>query len=82
MKHAKASKATFQLFKTNEQITLVIEDDGIGFDSDIISDEQSGRGIGLISIRERIAAYSGTFTIDSKQGKGTELLIEIPCKNT
>ena len=82
VKHAKASKATFQLFKTNEQITLVIEDNGIGFDTDIISDEQSGRGIGLMSIRERIATYSGTFTIDSKQGKGTELLIEIPCKNT
>jgi len=82
VKHAKASKATFQLFKTDEQITLVIEDNGIGFDTDIISDEQSGRGIGLMSIRERIAIYSGTFTIDSKQGKGTELLIEIPCKNT
>ena len=82
VKHAKASKATFQLFKTDEQITLVIEDNGIGFDTDIISDEQSGRGIGLMSIRERIATYSGTFTIDSKQGKGTELLIEIPCKNT
>jgi len=82
VKHAKASKATFQLFKTNEQITLVIEDNGIGFDTDIISDEQSGRGIGLMSIRERIATYSGTFTIDSKQGKGTELIIEIPCKNT
>jgi len=82
VKHAKASKATFQLFKTDEQITLVIEDNGIGFDTDIISDEQSGRGIGLMSIRERIATYSGTFTIDSKQGKGTELIIEIPCKNT
>ncbi|MBW6492741.1 MAG: PAS domain S-box protein [Lentimicrobium sp.] len=82
VKHAKATKATFQLFRTNEQITLVIDDNGVGFDTDAKIDEQSGSGIGLMSIRERVARYNGTFTIDSKQGTGTELIIEIPCKKT
>lgn len=79
VKHARADKATFQLFKTIELVTLVVEDDGVGFN---IKDSEGGEkksGIGLISIRERTTSFGGTFAIHTEINKGTELIIEIPC---
>lgn len=79
VKHAHAENATLQLFKTIEMITLVIEDDGVGFDLNNSGSNEIKSGIGLISIRERATSFGGTFTINSKINKGTELIIEIPC---
>ena len=79
LKHAKADKATIQLFRSTGLITLTIEDDGVGFDP---SAEEFGEqdGIGLVSIKERIASYKGELTINTGHGQGTEMIIEIPCK--
>lgn len=79
VKHARADKATFELFKTIELITLVVEDDGVGFNIKDSGGNEKKSGIGLISIRERATGFGGTFTIHSEINKGTELIIEIPC---
>lgn len=80
IKHANAKNANVQLFRADETIVLVIDDDGMGFNMKTYEMNEKSRGIGLISIRERTLAFDGTFTIDSQTGNGTELIIEIPCR--
>jgi len=79
VKHAKAKNAAFQLFRAQGFVVLVIDDDGVGFDLNKYESGLMRTGIGLISIQERVVSFGGTFTIDSQIGKGTELIVEIPC---
>ena len=78
LKHAEAEHATIQLFKSPQLITMTIEDDGIGFDPESPAFRES-KGIGLLSIEERISSYNGEFTLNSNRDQGTELIVEIPC---
>lgn len=80
IKHAQAKKATYQIFRQNRAVVLVIEDDGQGFDTVLNNKEEQKPGIGLISINERVQAFDGTFTINSSPSFGTEIIIEIPCR--
>jgi len=58
---------------------LLIEDNGKGFGL-LDSKSKKNIGIGLISMEQRVASFDGMFSINSKIGKGTEILIEIPLK--
>jgi len=79
IKHSKAKNAIFQLFKADDLITLTIEDDGIGFDPENLNEQN--KGIGLLSIKERVYSFNGTLTMNSRINEGTELIIEIPQSN-
>jgi len=79
VKHAQAKNATYQIFWQDTSVVLVIEDDGVGFDSKAMEASSSGSGIGLISMRERVLAFDGNFSISSQPGSGTEIIVEIPC---
>jgi two-component system sensor histidine kinase NreB len=50
-------------------------DEGIGFD---ISDAPKGRGLGLVSMKERMKLVAGKLRIDSQPGKGTTIHVEVP----
>jgi NarL family two-component system sensor histidine kinase LiaS len=73
-RHSQATKVEVCLDYTPEQVTLTISDNGRGFES------ANGRqtGIGLHSIRERMAAVGGTVTIQSRPGEGTCLMACCP----
>ncbi len=73
LKHAKASNITIQLNKTDNSLTITVEDDGIGFDTSI----KSGSGIGLKNLEARAAKLGGTYFVESGAGKGTLSIIEI-----
>jgi signal transduction histidine kinase len=77
--HSKAKNAAIVLeFKPNEFL-LTISDDGQGFNVAEITDvEESGRGRGLFSMRERIGFLGGTSGIESEIGKGTTVWARIP----
>ncbi|MDZ7774238.1 MAG: sensor histidine kinase [Bacteroidales bacterium] len=77
LKHSNAENATFQLFMTEDYITLTIEDDGIGFNPGTLN-SQENNGIGILSIKERVNSFDGLLTINSNPRKGTEIIIEIP----
>ena len=77
VKHARAKNATYQIFWQDCSVVLVIEDDGIGFDINMFEGKKTG--IGLISMRERVLSFDGNFTINSEKGKGTEIIVELPC---
>ncbi len=76
VKHADAAKATIQLIKYPAYINLMIEDDGKGFEYSKAIEEK--KGIGLGNIQSRVEYLNGSIDIDSVQGKGTTVIIEIP----
>jgi len=77
-KHAQAQNASLQILKTTDLITIVIEDNGIGFNPDSFDKNGNTNGLGLVSMKERITLFGGNFTLNSAPGKGTEIIIEIP----
>jgi PAS domain S-box-containing protein len=80
-KHAAAREVNVQLIGDSASLRLVIDDDGRGFRAERF-DRRIGkeRGMGLVSMRERAASFSGTFTLDSSPGRGTEIIVEVPLK--
>ena len=65
--------------KTDGVLTLGIEDDGVGFDQDKVATFSKKKGsMGLLIMRERATQFDGGFSIESKIGKGTHLLEQIP----
>ncbi|HET6639049.1 MAG TPA: ATP-binding protein, partial [Gemmatimonadota bacterium] len=77
VRHAEAANARVSIEDHAEKMTVLIEDDGRGFDPAV--DGASGaRGLGLIGMRERARLLGGRISIDSVPGAGTQIRIEIP----
>ncbi len=76
IKHAEASKVNIQLTQHDDNLNIIVEDDGLGFDSSKV--EKRDSGMGLTTIEKRVEHLEGNFTIDSLLGKGTSILIDIP----
>jgi len=79
-RHAQATRVTIRLKGgAGGVVTAVIEDDGRGFDTEkIAARDPSGRGAGLLGMRERVASLGGSVCVQSSPGQGTRLFIEIP----
>ncbi|MFT3750294.1 MAG: sensor histidine kinase [Agriterribacter sp.] len=78
IKHAGASSAIVQVDKSENGITLTVEDDGKGFDTNIL--EYKG-GIGWSNIQSRIDYLKGRLDVKSQPGKGTSVLVELNVKS-
>ncbi|MGA7146391.1 MAG: PAS domain S-box protein [Desulfobacterales bacterium] len=79
VKHAKAKNVYMSLLKKGNVLFLSVEDDGVGFDQDKAMKISKRKGpLGLIIMQERAMQLDGELTIESKMGKGTHLLAEIP----
>jgi signal transduction histidine kinase len=77
--HSKAKNASIVLVYQPDEFSLSLSDDGQGFDVSKITDvEESGRGRGLFSMRERIGFLGGTSGVESKIGAGTTVWAKIP----
>jgi signal transduction histidine kinase len=77
--HSGARNATILLQYKPDEFLMSISDDGQGFNVSEITDiEESGRGRGLFSMRERIGFLGGTSGIESEIGKGTTVWARIP----
>lgn len=75
VKHAKATKVNISLRLEEDNVSLLAEDNGIGF---IV--EKGYEGIGLQNLKLRVAYLNGKIDINSTPGKGTIVMIEIPIK--
>lgn len=75
IKHAEANNATINISLYDQNLNLIIEDDGLGFDIKKINRKN---GMGIASIKTRIKFLQGTFQIDSTLGKGSSIIIDIP----
>lgn len=76
IKHAEASTVNIQLTQHEDNLNIIIEDNGKGFDRSRI--DTCRTGMGLTTIEKRIEHLEGSFTVDSVLGKGTSILIDIP----
>jgi PAS domain S-box-containing protein len=74
-KHSGVRHFNVELYGTPEEIQLTVTDLGVGFDP---QDAFNGRGLGLISMRERLQLVSGELSIKSQPGHGTTLLARVP----
>jgi signal transduction histidine kinase len=67
------------LRRRTSAVTLILDDDGCGFDSaQPAGPATAARGLGIHSMRERAAVLKGTFAIDAAPGRGTRIEVEIP----
>jgi signal transduction histidine kinase len=80
VRHSHARSVSVLLQRKNTGLLVVIEDDGEGFDATRWRDAAAENDrLGLLGIEERAALLGGTLRIESQPGKGTSLLVEIPC---
>lgn len=77
IKHANAKNVLIQVSRVDNELHLIIEDDGKGFKLD---EKNKSKGIGLNSMQSRVEHIDGIFDIDSKEGTGTTITINIPLK--
>ena len=77
-KHAKARAVDVLLERRNSHVTLIIEDDGRGFDPEVIEKKADGKRAGLLNIRERASFVGGTVDIESHPGVGTTVFVRTP----
>jgi two-component system sensor histidine kinase UhpB len=78
-KYAQAKEVHISLEKKGSRLITKVEDNGKGFTlKTSVSGENYYQGSGILGMKERIYNLGGTFHIESKQGVGTKLLVEIP----
>lgn len=73
IRHGQASQVFVQLIHHDDSLVLMVEDDGVGFDPNVIA-----KGFGMRNIRSRAEVFDGKVDIDSAPGRGTVATIEIP----
>jgi len=74
-KHSGGGHLEVQLCGTSDQIYLTVRDSGLGFDSEAAKES---RGLGLISMQERVKLVNGTLSIESQPKRGTTICARVP----
>jgi signal transduction histidine kinase len=75
VKYSGVSEFTVELIGVGDAVQLVVNDAGAGFD---VEEARKRRGLGLLSMQERVHLVHGTFSVQSKQGAGTQVLAVVP----
>jgi signal transduction histidine kinase len=79
LRHAKARWVSLVLQRFANQAVAVVEDDGVGFDTESMMASVGDRGrLGLLGMRERVALIDGTLTVESTPGRGTTIIARVP----
>ncbi len=84
--HAEADEVTVSLDYVHHFLTILVEDDGHGFDVVLeelrVPDPGDTQGVGLFSIRERLRVLNGRMLVDSKPGRGCRIFLSIPLEDS
>jgi len=75
LKHSKATLITIQFLKSENELSITIEDNGVGFNVSL------KKGFGLESIYSRMKGIQGSFNIESETNKGTLSILNLPVKS-
>jgi signal transduction histidine kinase len=78
VRHAHATRASVVFVRREHEMTLVVEDDGHGFDWDAIRARPEPGRLGLTGMRERLALVGGQLVVDAAPGDGTSLKATVP----
>ncbi|TKG65213.1 sensor histidine kinase [Prauserella endophytica] len=77
--HAKAGRVGLTLSYMEDQLTLDVRDDGVGFDQDRLRRNGNGyRGFGLSGMRQRVQRLAGSLVVESEPGGGTAISATVP----
>lgn len=80
-KHAQANSASLTLTVRSGWLTVVIEDDGAGFDTkQVLSGQSAGEYLGLRAMRERASRVGGQVALESRPGAGTLVQVRVPAE--
>jgi signal transduction histidine kinase len=75
IRHSEPVEINIQLLGSREKITLMVQDDGKGFN---YTAGRPGTGHGIDHMRDRVSILNGTFEMQSQPGSGTVIIIKIP----
>ncbi|MFN2502370.1 MAG: PAS domain S-box protein [Pyrinomonadaceae bacterium] len=82
VKHAQASRVSVLLKCDGDDLKLIIEDNGVGFDPATKgASREVGRGLGLIGMGERAMLVGGDVQVESEPGAGTTIFVRVPLSN-
>jgi two-component sensor histidine kinase len=73
-RHAGCTRASVRILASPKELSLEVEDDGVGFDPSA----SSPKGRGLANMRARALAVGGTFQVESRPSSGTRILVRVP----
>jgi two-component system NarL family sensor kinase len=75
IKHATATEAVIQINQEDDRLSLVVEDNGKGFD---VAQAEAKQSMGMATVRSRVLYLHGELSIDSQSDIGTTVTIEVP----
>jgi PAS domain S-box-containing protein len=74
VRHARATRVDVLVERRGDRVIVMVEDDGVGFESDQV---QRGDHFGLLGMRERAETLGGILTVESAPGAGTTVMVEV-----
>ncbi|MDR7433885.1 MAG: histidine kinase [Armatimonadota bacterium] len=77
-RHAQAKHVDIRLEFCGDRLSLLVQDDGIGFDEASVLGQKGRPSLGLLGMRERVTLLGGKFHLESKPGRGTKIYLEVP----
>lgn len=80
VRHAHAHRVRVELAERDDELRLVVEDDGVGFPSERLSERLADGHVGLASQRFRIDAAGGRMSVTSRSGVGTRAEVSLPAR--
>lgn len=75
LKHANAAKISIQVTMHQNELNVMVEDNGVGFD---LEKSRLDKGMGMQNLMARVKHLKGDFNMDSTIGKGTTAIINVP----
>lgn len=75
LKYSGVSEFSVEISGMTEEIRLLVRDAGVGFD---VEEVRTNRGLGLVSMQERVHLVHGIFSLESQPGRGTAVLVVVP----
>ncbi len=77
-KHSRAERLRVRLGRSGDTVTLIVADDGIGFDPEVLVDRVAQGHIGLASLMAGIEAMGGSVRLETDEGTGTAVTVTLP----
>ena len=76
--HSEAANVSVTMQRQQRRLSIIVEDDGKGFDVDAVSAGPVENRFGLLGMEERVRPFGGRVTFESSPGAGTTVFIELP----
>ncbi|MBX9032784.1 ATP-binding protein [Gordonibacter massiliensis (ex Traore et al. 2017)] len=80
VKYAQAREVGIMLVVNAAFVSVVVEDDGVGFDVEAVTRLRPGEHLGLLGMDERVSILGGTLDIESSPGGGTTIIAKVPLR--